>query len=451
MFSSAKFSAALLLGAGLIYSVGQANELKSGRGAPSQITTANRDLLRGMLPSEFLPYVMDYPDLQMTVVPTSSYAPHESYREATRKYACQASLDAQGHLLNYTAGQPFPYSEWAKEVTGHRCDLKPDDPQFAMKLAWNVNYRWQGAGLNIPHFGFSYMRNWGNETWRVTQGEYRRTYFSHRADIEGHSLDPDSNVEWAEFFDVKTPFDLRGTMFLLFRYDYAGEEQEDQTYAYIPSLRRVRRVSTTQKSDSLLGTEFTLEDFYAFSGYVYAHKWEFHGENSYVANMNTRRSCFPSNISTDEAALSEGQTRLGTREEWNECKWGPYNALPFADETWEKRSVFQLDDIPQQEGHPYSRKKIFYDKETMQPVYLIAYDRAGEPFRLAFFTMRWSEDSEVAENRGKQVPNIVAGQIVNVQNGNSHVTSFWNSNARVFDAKTSQRYYDTSRLKKQGR
>jgi len=451
MYRRIQFTAMLLTSCLIAPLAVHANELERRQETPKKITAANRAALSGLLPSEFLPYVEDYADLSMTVVPSESYAPHATYQEATKKYACQASLDADGHLRNYTAGQPFPYSEWAKEITGHRCDLEPNDPQFAQKLAWNVNFRWQGAGLNIPHFGFSYIRNWGNDTWRVTQGEYRRTYFSHRADIDGHSLDPGSDVEWAEFFDVKTPFDLRGTMFLLFRYNYEGAEKEDQTYAYIPSLRRVRRVSTTQKSDALLGTEFTLEDFYAFSGYVYAHKWEFHGENSYLGMMNTRRLCFPSNMSAEEAARSEGETRLGSREEWNECKWGPYNALPFADETWEKRTVFQLDDIPQQEGHPYSRKKIFYDKETLQPLYLIAYDRAGEPFRLAFFTMRWSEDSEVPENRGKRVPNIVAGQIVNVQNGNSHVTSFWNSNARTFDSSTTERYYDTSRLKKQGR
>lgn len=429
-----------------------ANEIGARGDGITKITAANKQQIDGLLPPDLVQYVKDYSDLNMAIAPTREYPVNAAYLDATKKYACQAKLDAKGQLINYTAGQPFPYSEWAKAATGHKCDLTPDDPQFALKLAWNVNFRWQGPGLNIPHFGFSYMRNNGNETWRVTQGEYRRTYFSHRADLPDHTLDKGSDVEWAEFFDVKTPFDLRGTMFLLFRYNYdAAEAKEDQTYAYIPSLRRVRRVSATQKSDSLLGTEFTLEDFYLFAGYVWEHKWEFKGENQYLATLNSKRSCFPNNISEEEAKRSEGQTRLGTKDEWETCKYGPFGALPFADETWEKRAVVQLDDIPQQEGHPYSRKKIWYDKETLMPLYAAAFDRAGEPFRLVMTTFRWSEDSIIPEDKGQNVLNIIGAQIVNVQNGNSHVGSFWNANARKFDVATSRKYYDTTRLKKEGR
>src|SRR5262245_6805608 len=194
------------------------------------ITSANKSAAQGLIPDELIPYVVENnSDLNITIKDAGKYVPNAAYVKATVDYACQAKLDAEGRLTNYTAGQPFPFSDWAKEATGHKCDLTPDDPQFPLKLAWDVNFRWQGAGLNIPHFGFSYMRNNGNDTWRITQGEYRRTYFAHRADLPEHSLDKSSDVEWAEFFDVKTPFDLRGTMFLLFRYNYDAKElKEDQ-------------------------------------------------------------------------------------------------------------------------------------------------------------------------------------------------------------------------------
>ncbi|HET6304384.1 MAG TPA: DUF1329 domain-containing protein, partial [Myxococcota bacterium] len=267
------------------------------------ITPANKEQLAGLVPEDLTPFVVeDWEGLQMTIAAPGDYTPHAQYVEASVRHACQPSLDAQGHLVNYVAGQPFPFSEWAKQATGHRCDLTPDDPQFAQKLAWNVNHRWQGgSGFNYPQWGFSYMRNEGKELWRLGQGEYRRTYFSHRADLPPGSaeLEAGTNVEWAEFFDVKDPFDLRGTMFLLYR--YTDPAQEDDTWAYIPSLRRVRRVATTQKSDSLLGTEFTLEDFYMFSGYVLDHQWEFRGESQKLGAMNTKRSCFPRNLGGDAA------------------------------------------------------------------------------------------------------------------------------------------------------
>jgi hypothetical protein len=415
------------------------------------ITAANKEKVKGVIPDELFPFVIDgFDELKMTIVPAQEYPPHPKYVEATVKYACQAQLDEKGLIKNYTAGQPFPFSEWAKKATNHACDLTPDDPQFALKLAWNINYRWQGPGLNLPHWGFSNMRNKGKETWRIAQGEYRRTYFSHRADLlpQTHQLEEGSEVEWAEFFDVKTPFDLRGTMFLLYRYRTA---KEDDTWAYIPALRRVRRIAATQKSDSLLGTEFTLEDFYIFSGYVADHQWEFQGESAKLGPMDTKRTCFPSVIGPTEAKLEEGQTRLGTDAEWNHCKFGPYRALPFVDETWEKRTAFQIDDVPKQKGHPYSRKKLWYDKETLMPLYGIMYDRAGKPYRIIASVFRWSENSVTPANKGMQVNNYAHIMVVNVQNDNSHTGQFDNPNAKTFAVAQARKYYDTTKLKSQGR
>jgi len=422
--------------------------------AGTTITAANAQQAEGLIPAELIPYVVEgNADLSITVADPGTYTPHAAYVKATVDNACQAKLDAKGFLVNFKAGQPFPYSEWAKNATGHKCDLTPDDPQFALKLAWNVNYRWQGgSGLNLPHWGFSNMRNQGKEVWRIAQGEYRRTYFSHRADLlpATTSLVEGTDIEWAEFFDVKTPFDLRGTMFLLYRYDV--ESKEDDTWAYIPALRRVRRIAATQKSDSLLGTEFTLEDFYIFAGYVWNHQWEFKGESTKLGVLNSKRTCFPSVIPGSTAAGGAvNMVRLGTDEEWFNCKFGPYNALPFAGETFEKRAAFQLDDIPMQKGHPYSRKMIWYDKETLMPLYSIMYDRAGKPYRIIASVFKWSEDSPVPENKGRQSANYSDIMVVNVQNGNSHTGQFDNANSMEFDASVSRKYYDTTRLKTLGR
>ena len=435
---------------GLLLAVGTNAIADVGPG--TTITAANKTAAKGVIPDELYPYVADtFDGLGMKIVETQKYTPNAAYVKATVDYACQAKLDADGRLMNYTAGQPFPYSDWAKDATNHKCDLTPDDPQFSLKLAWDVNYRWQGgSGLNLPHWGFSNMRNSGKEVWRIGQGEYRRTYFSHRADLlpATTELEKGTNVEWAEFFDVKTPFDLRGTMFLLYRYTEQGKE--DDTWAYIPALRRVRRIAATQKSDSLLGTEFTLEDFYIFSGYVWDHQWEYKGESVKAGVMNSKRTCFPS-IIPEELKAARNMARLGTDEEWFHCKFGPYNALPFADETFEKRNVFQLDDVPKQKGHPYSRKKIWYDKETMMPLYSIMYDRAGKPYRIITSVFKWSEDSPVAENKGRNTLNYSDIMIVNVQNNNSHTGQFDNANAFPFTIDESRKYYDTTRLKTLGR
>ncbi len=443
-----RIPALLCLSMGLAWSLAATADVEPG----DVITPANKEKIKGLIPDEMYPFVAEeFEGLNMKIVASGDYTPHKAYIDATVKYACQATIDDKGLIKNYTAGQPFPYSEWAKEATGHKCDLSEDDPQFAQKLAWNVNYRWQGgSGLNLPHWGFSNMRNRGKERWRISEGEYRRTYFSHRADLlpETHQLEEGSDVEWAEFFDVKTPFDLRGTMFLLYRY---LSDKEDDTWAYVPALRRVRRIAATQKSDSLLGTEFALEDFYIFSGYVWDHQWEYKGESTKLAAINSTRVCFPSVIGEDEKYRKTGQTRLGNEKEWDHCSFGPYKALAFNGERWEKRTVVQLDDIPRQKGHPYSRKMIWYDKETLAPLYGMMYDRAGKPLKVINHIIGWSEKGQNPYAKGLKSPIIRFVVIANVQNLNSHVGQFDNANLFPFEIAESKKYYDTTKLKRRGR
>lgn len=54
------------------------------------------------------------------------------------------------------------------------------------------------------------------------------------------------------------PTNVRGTGFLT--YDYAQPGREDDQWLYLPALRKVRRVSSSDRGDSFLGTDFTYED-----------------------------------------------------------------------------------------------------------------------------------------------------------------------------------------------
>lgn len=413
-----------------------------------EITPATQEVLRGWVPEELFPFVIeDNPHLRMRIHETGAYPPHPKYREATARYACQTDLDADGRLLHYVAGQPFPYAEWAQEVTDHACDLDPADPQLALKLAWNVNYRWQSSGLKAPHWNFSYERNHGTDTWRLAQGDYRRTYFSHRADLlpDRHRLESDTDVEWAEFFEFKTPFDLRGTMFLLYRYTSA---KEDDTWAYIPSLRRVRRFAVTQKSDSLLGSEFTIEDFYIFSGIVPDHRWEFVKETEVLGAINVERRCAPLNV-PDQSPHETGT--LTSREQFEECRFSPFGALGFSDQNWEKRRAFVLDIIPRVQGHPYSRKRVWYDKQTSMPLYAITYDRAGKPFKILDHAFVWSEETGRSETQGQHVATLVGVNIANLQTAVSHTIQFYTSHTRAYPLEETKAYFDITRLKQRGR
>lgn len=59
-------------------------------------------------------------------------------------------------------------------------------------------------------------------------------------------------------FFYKSPANVKDTAFLTF--DYAAADQEDDQWLYLPALRKVRRISASDRGDYFMGTDFTYED-----------------------------------------------------------------------------------------------------------------------------------------------------------------------------------------------
>jgi hypothetical protein len=54
------------------------------------------------------------------------------------------------------------------------------------------------------------------------------------------------------------PADVRGTGFLT--YDYYGGEKDDDQWLYLPELRKTKRIASSDKSGSFMGTDFSYAD-----------------------------------------------------------------------------------------------------------------------------------------------------------------------------------------------
>jgi hypothetical protein len=55
-----------------------------------------------------------------------------------------------------------------------------------------------------------------------------------------------------------SPADIRGTAYLNF--DWEDEDSDDDSWLYLPSLQRVKRIASSDTSDSFLGSDFTFAD-----------------------------------------------------------------------------------------------------------------------------------------------------------------------------------------------
>lgn len=56
----------------------------------------------------------------------------------------------------------------------------------------------------------------------------------------------------------ETPADIRGTAYLNF--DWADQDRDDDSWLYLPALQRVKRIASSDTSDSFMGSDFTYAD-----------------------------------------------------------------------------------------------------------------------------------------------------------------------------------------------
>ena len=231
-----------------------------------------------------------YEGMQLKVGPFfRDYSGPDAYKQATEKHRGKPRIGPDNSLENYESGRPFPMDEI--DCLG--------DPQAGVKIMWNFDYAWQGAGTNAS-FYYSYWDR-GEELPLYYEGTGRKVFLSHRVEPAyektGGNVFRKEKRKDAFGVDVTAPFDARGIMLMSYRYKSADltrkEAKNDDTWVYLPTLRRVRRISTAQRTDSISGTDFTFDDLNSFAGIVPQYEWECLGEMDMIAPSNTSVLGFP--------------------------------------------------------------------------------------------------------------------------------------------------------------
>ena len=371
-----------------------------------------------------------YEGMQMAIGPFhADYSQAPPYLAATQKFAGQAKLGPDGSLENFTAGQPFPMD---------KIDCK-GDPQAGNKIIWDFHYRWT-AQSGVSSFYYSYWDR-GEELPLYYQGTGGGVVLSHRPEPslaeEGGDMFRGETRTGASGAEVTAPFDARGIMLLSYRYKDSdkpvADARNDDTWVYVPTLRRVRRISTAQRTDAISGTDFTFDDLFSFNGVVPQYSWKCLGEQDVIAPMNTKVKGYP--YVKDQ-------------------NFGPYG-LSFASDRWELRHAVIVRMDPRNADHPYAWKDIYLDKQTLQPLYSFAYDQKQELWKIIYHNHRWSQDESLTGKwfeAWEDVPepriiSVVSDTIINVQTGTGNRIEFWDAGGKAIGNKAQiRRYIDVGRL-----
>ncbi len=406
------------------------------------IDFASAEKLKDFLPPEFWENreYFFFEGMQLQVGPLfASYPPAPEYAAMSEKFKGQAKIGQDGALANYTAGLPFPAIDCA------------GDPEAGTKIIWNFAKRWEGDGSRSK-WSYTYWDR-GEQLPLYYEGTAKFINLTNRVEEKyvesGYTLFPNEKRMQVSGVEVDAPFDARGILILTYRYTSADgplkEAKNDDTWVYVPDLRRVRRISTAQRTDSVQGTDFTRDDLRSFDGIVPQYTWKCLGEKDVIAPYNTRSLAFP-----------YGDT----------YNFGPYG-FSFANDLWETRHAYVIRFDPRNEDHPYHHKDLYIDADTFEPLYSFAYDRKKELWKIIWHIHRNSEEwkgppglADPASKDGVWYKpwegvskvndvRVVGDIIVNVQTGTGNRIEFWDNDGEPYDSKGKiRRYIDIGRLNK---
>jgi hypothetical protein len=276
--------------------------------------------------------------------------------EATRRYHAQVTLAADRRSMrDYVAGIPFPL------VDGN-------DPDAGPKMMFNMEHRIVQDDLDARNFrcdtgtldpkqGFEIQRSYLID-------HFRRLYSVGRLWVDPKPVMPDpEGARYREMlYPIREPFDLKGAGFTYIR--FLDPNRQDDSWLYFPQLKRVRRLSTAQRSEGIFGQDVDLDSYGGFAGNPAWTSWTYLGRKTLLTSMHARAT-------TD--------------------KFQDKPADFFPRDVWEPRDVHVILGISQLGGYNFGRRILYLDAENWIVPYTEIYDLTGELWRSLIHTWKGAD------------------------------------------------------------
>jgi hypothetical protein len=322
------------------------------------------------------------------------------YRQATEKLADRVRINDNGDLEGYLAGVPFPQD-----------GIDPEDPGAGVKWAWNLQYRYMGAGPIGKFRIFDLPSSIGTPQTYLGDFFYIRT--GRRADLAAsdYRLSGVEKSLWVAGGSFDEPFNARHLAWRQIRPEKADRKykEPDNTFVYVPTMRKPRRSATAwvdgiftprytvsgddggggipfAMGDSGTGTDLTSiqptaalsiqasEDIRrGFTGLAIrpnAYDWRLVAEREVLAPLNV---------------TNEGYPILRNRN------FGP-SGLSVASDRWDLRYAVVIEGIARRSVDGVAAVVLWIDYQTLQPLYMITKRKNGLLLDVGSLVHRFSSD-----------------------------------------------------------
>jgi hypothetical protein len=289
--------------------------------------------------------------MEIPVVEYQKYEWPPAYKEATEKYSGQVTLSSDGRdMQNYVAGAPFP-------------NIDVNDPQAATKWMWNHEQKTTytdnvGCGWNLELVNAKGERErfFGSNFWRRMQ--WRGRLYMDPKPVVNHDPGIGYTEQWGPLHD---PSDLRGAGVLNFR--YVSPDVPDDTYMYLPELRKVRRLSMANRSDAFWGTDIDIDSIWVWNSKLSFWTFKLLGVKPMLTTWHS------GGYAQREAWCAQPDGQSGIRA----FIW----CLPH-----ELRETVIVEGTPTGfNQYAFSKRIIYIDKESLMALTLESYDHGGQLWR----------------------------------------------------------------------
>jgi hypothetical protein len=274
-----------------------------------------------------------------------------AFWEATGRNKGRAMLDKGNNLWTkegkpWAGGFPFP------------------EPKTGLEVMFNALERYGAlAGDDYICDSLALWINSKGVIHRTARNGWMGIHLQGRTMLEPFGIYPGYERETLRMLIWYTePYDLNGLASLLIRHQDINKL--DECWAYIPALRRVRRISTSQRDDSLTGDDLAMCDYNCWSDPL--GMWNF-------KILASKQMIMPG-YSNEHLRAKDDEGRMKT----------PRYAGKFIKANFELRPVYLIEAKPIGR-RAYSKKIVYVDAETFHIPLAEGYDQGGKIWRSAEF------------------------------------------------------------------
>ncbi len=314
------------------------------------------------------------------------------YKESNKgKY----DVDANGLMVDVKTGKlpdfidGLPFSE---------IDLK--DPNAGSKIMYNKHYYSYVVGnVEVPFQTKWVGRKTGYE--RELTNDYQ-TYVLDGYPPAREESNPE-NVELHSLIIILSPFDVKGTNILLWRY---RDERLDSTFAYVPAIRRVRRMSPANRSDAFVGSDFCVDDAWGYGGKINAFTWKLIKKADQLVPFYPGPAVEMRKNEAGEMATVPGNRNITYGFEtdgWQGAPWWPQELV------YVMRPTYILECEAKDKYYNYGPQQLYVDAGCYTPTYKVISDRSG-----SYWKTEWQSLGGIGDPKNAALNNFAFVGLANM-------------------------------------